>query len=86
MTNENKFIVVIQHKVYALERLKRSLARRYFKATHKIDKEVIGYYHDFVEDIISDHCRYFGVKRKSAKVHFYTEYTTEELYNEIKNR
>lgn len=66
---KNKLTQVMQEQIYALERLKRALSRRYFKVTNPMDKIVTANVYNQVEDTIANICRDYRVKRKSAIVH-----------------
>lgn len=72
---ENKLTKVMQEQVWALERLRRALSRRYFKVTNPMDKIVTANVYNQVEDTIASICRDYKVKRKSPIVYLSYEFT-----------
>ena len=72
---KDKLTQVMQEQIYALERLRRALSRRYFKVTNPMDKIVTANVYNQVEDTIASICRDYRVKRKSPIVHLNYELT-----------
>lgn len=72
---ENKLTQVMQEQVWALERLRRALSRRYFKVTNPMDKIVTANVYNQVEDTIANICRDYGVKRKSPIVYLNCDFS-----------
>jgi hypothetical protein len=77
---ENKLTQVMQEQVWALERLRRALSRRYFKVTNPMDKIVTANVYNQVEDTIASICRDYRVKRKSPII--YLNYDFQEVFDE----
>jgi glutamine synthetase type III len=75
----NKLTQVMQEQVWALERLRRALSRRYFKVTNPIDKIVTANVYNQVEDTIANICKDYAVKRKSEPM--YLNYEFDEVFD-----
>ena len=78
--NKDKLTQVMQEQVWALERLRRALSRRYFKVTEPMDKIVTANVYNQVEDTIANICKDYGVKRKSTAM--YLNYEFREVFDE----
>ena len=80
MNKQERVTQVMQEQIYALERLRRALSRRFFKVTKPMDKIVTANVYNQVEDTIANICKDYNVKRKSAPVHL--TYDFGEVLNE----
>lgn len=78
----NKLEIVMQEQVWALERLRRALSRRFFKVTSKIDKQVTANVFNQVEDAIILICKDYNMTRRSKPMHLKYLTTVTEVSNE----
>ena len=78
---KDKLTQVMQEQVYALERLRRALSRRFFKVTKPMDKIVTANVYNQVEDTIANICKDYKVKRTTPVV--YLNYDFCEVLDEL---